>query len=243
MLIPTDNIIIGNGLIARSFTAVKLKENIIVLALGVSNSHETRETEYLREKNVILKAIERHSSATIVYFSTCSLVNGANSRYTQHKLEMERLISDGASSFHIFRLPQVVGLVNNDTLVSFLTNLIIEGKHLTLQRAARRNLIDVADVARIACLLSNEGKGLNSIQNIAPEFGVPVLDIATEIAKIRGRNFVYNCIDAGDDQAVNIDFLKASLPSDDLIFSADYWRFVLRKYVPMFISSVNRESA
>ena len=243
MSIPAETIIIGNGLIARSFAAVKFKKNTIVLALGVSNSHETREAEYIREKNVILKEIERHSSATIVYFSTCSLVNGANSRYTEHKLEMERLISGSASSFHIFRLPQVVGLVNNATLVSFLTNSIIEGKNLTLQRGARRNLIDVTDVARIACLISNGGQGLNSIQDMAPELGVPVLDIAIEIAKILDRNLIYNCVDAGDDQAVKIDFLKASLPSDDLIFSTDYWRFVLRKYVPKYISSINRESA
>lgn len=235
--------IIGGGLIAKSFAQVKFRRDTLILASGVSNSKETRESEYLREIYIIEREIFNHPHANVIYFSTCSLVNGANSRYTRHKLEMEQLISRTASSFHIFRLPQVVGLVKNSTLVSFLASYIIRGMSFNVQRYAKRNLIDVVDVVRITKLIANSELGINSIQNIASAAGVTVLDIVLEIAGILNRNAIYTYTESGDDQSVEIDFLKTSLPSNDIIFSNDYWRLVLQKYVPLYLDDDNQESA
>jgi nucleoside-diphosphate-sugar epimerase len=224
----TEAIVVGGGLIAQAFAKIKFFNQTLVLASGVSNSSETRETEYKRGAELIVYEISRHPHAHVIYFSTCSLVNGVNSRYMEHKLEMERLISHTSKSFHIFRLPQVVGVVSNMTLVSFLTDAIIREKSLTIQKAAKRHLIDVVDVARIAALLANSNAGVNSVQSITSAACSPVIDIALEIADL---------LKCGDDQTVGLDFLRKYLPPADIIFENDYWRLVLRKYVPLIVAS------
>jgi nucleoside-diphosphate-sugar epimerase len=235
-------VIIGNGLIAKSFKDFEFFRETLVLASGVSNSKETRESEYLREANIIKRETARHAGAHVIYFSTCSLCNGANTPYTRHKQEMERLVSTSAKSFHIFRLPQVVGVVKNATLVSYLVESVMHGKHLNIQRAAKRYLIDVIDVARISCLIANSEVGINSVQNITSAVCVPVLDIAIVIADILGIDLNYSCFDSGDDQTVDLTFMRNLLPPDDIIFLNDYWRLVLRNYVPFFLEQRKQES-
>lgn len=228
--------IVGNGLIAKSFAHVNFKKDTLVLASGVSNSKEIRESEYLREVELIKREISYHSNVNVIYFSTCSLINGAESRYTRHKLDMECLVSKTAPSFHIFRLPQVVGWVKNSTLVSFLTNSIIYKRNLSIQSYAKRNLVDVTDVARITSEIVNQELGINSIQNIASSISVSVVDVVGEISSILEREAIYACTESGDDQSVDNNFLKNSLDHDDIIFSNDYWRLVLRKYVPLYLN-------
>ena len=45
--------VIGNGMIARSFTKSKAINDVIIFACGVPNSNEDREQEYEREFNLI----------------------------------------------------------------------------------------------------------------------------------------------------------------------------------------------
>jgi len=123
------------------------------------------------------------------------------------------------------------------TLVSFLTDAIIREKSLTIQKAAKRHLIDVVDVARIAALLANSNAGVNSVQSITSAACSPVVDIALEIADLLKCRATYQLIDSGDDQTVGLDFLRKYLPTADIIFEEDYWRLVLRKYVPLIVAS------
>ncbi|MEJ2497376.1 MAG: NAD(P)-dependent oxidoreductase, partial [Sulfurovaceae bacterium] len=83
--------IIGNGMLAHEFSDYKDDNDIIIFASGVSNSGETRESEFEREKELLTKTIDNISSEKIIYFSTCAMYDKyfVNNRYTKHKLHME----------------------------------------------------------------------------------------------------------------------------------------------------------
>ena len=76
--------IIGNGDIAK----ILPNNNLLFFASGVSNSKEERESEYQREKDLLL---EQDKNNHIVYFSSlCTLY--LDTRYARHKREMEQLV-------------------------------------------------------------------------------------------------------------------------------------------------------
>lgn len=108
--------IIGHGTIA---SVLRDREDRLYFASGVSNSSETRESEYQREKN-LLSVQDR--SQHIVYFSTLSVFY-KKSRYTQHKLEMEALIKE-FPRYTIVRLGNPVWGNNLNHLVPYLRNKI-----------------------------------------------------------------------------------------------------------------------
>lgn len=229
--------VIGNGLIAKSFSDVGFIKRTLILASGVSNSKELRDSEFAREIRLVQREIEDSPGSTVVYFSTCSLVNDLASPYAEHKKRMENLVADKASEFHIFRLPQVVGVVHNLTLVSYFTKCIVEGKVINIQCGAKRNLLDVRDVARITKELVDGAIGVNSVQNIASAQSVSVIDIVNEISMILGCDAKLAYSDSGHDQRVNVDFLIRAIGNSDPVFLKCYWRKVLRKYVPLLFKS------
>lgn len=228
--------IIGSGLIANSFQQTIFKKDVLVIAAGVSNSKEFRDSEYMREKELVQSAILNHPKHTVVYFSTTSLNVGSLTKYKRHKIDMELIVSTKATSFHIFRLPQVVGLVKNTTLISFLIESILLNRELKIERFAKRNLIDVDDVARVAAIIVNTSNQPNSIQNIASVCNIDVIDIVNELANILERSSSCQILDSGDDQSVRIDSLRKWLTEDDLIFSNSYWLRVLQKYAPYYLN-------
>ena len=84
--------IIGNGLISSVFDKNKKDyENYLVFASGVSNSKETNEEQFIREKELVLKCIYENKNLTFLYFSSV-LVGITNNDYYNHKLAMEELI-------------------------------------------------------------------------------------------------------------------------------------------------------
>lgn len=109
--------IIGNGTIA---SVLKDREDLLFFASGVSDSAERRESEYQREKDLLMA---QDKSRHIVYFSTLSIFY-ADTRYTQHKLEMERLIRAYFQKYTIVRLGNPVWGNNFNHLVPFLREKI-----------------------------------------------------------------------------------------------------------------------
>lgn len=122
--------IIGHGSIAN---VLEDREDRLYFASGVANSLETRESEYQREKDLLLaQDVNKH----IVYFgSLCIYYN--DSRYTRHKLEMEELIKQRFEKYTIMRLGLVAWGDNPYTLINFFKGKI-----------QRREPIEVRDVYR-----------------------------------------------------------------------------------------------
>jgi nucleoside-diphosphate-sugar epimerase len=224
--------IIGNGLLANSFRKNEVNENLIIFASGVSNSNETRESEFYREQEKILTCTQYPEINKLVYFSTTSIDKKEPSQYTKHKQKMEDLVCDNFKNYTIYRLPQVVGIVNNTTLVSHFINKIINSELITIQKNVTRNLIDVDDVSRIVIQLNDEKYWYsnNKIINLATNTNPTVESILIKISLILGKNLNFTTIDAIQNESVDVSYLLG-LIKGDMIFEKNYWERVLDKYV------------
>lgn len=226
-------IIIGNGMIAKSLAAADFGRPTLILASGVSDSQETRTEAFAREVAVVDNAITNYPGMHVLYCSTCSVESGIETPYTKHKLAMEARVLSKSASCHLFRLPQVVGLVHNRTLVSYFVESILQDRVLKVQTRSMRNLLDVCDFSRVAVLIVRSSMGVGVPQNIAASTQVSVLDILMEIANLMGRSAKIERVDAGYSQSINTQFLHTLLPDTDPLFDPDYWRHVLQRYVPL----------
>ncbi len=109
--------IVGHGDIA---SVLKDKDIHLYFASGVSNSKETRESEYERERNLLLQQQKDHH---IVYFSSLAIFY-SDTRYVKHKIEMENLIKTNFKRYAILRLGNITWGTNPHTLINFLGNKI-----------------------------------------------------------------------------------------------------------------------
>jgi len=105
--------IIGDGDIA---SILPHREDLLFFASGVSNSKETRESEYLRELKLLCR---QYKTKHIVYFSSLSIFY-ANNRYQQHKRAMEALIKEKFFKYTIIRIGNITWGKNPHTLINYL---------------------------------------------------------------------------------------------------------------------------
>ena len=122
--------IIGNGDIA---SVLKDKEGMCYFASGVSNSQETRESEYQREKDLLLKQDRR---LHLVYFGSLSIFY-QNERYQQHKREMEAMVTENFPHRCIVRIGNITWGNNPHTLINTLRGHV-----------ARQEPLEIKDVYR-----------------------------------------------------------------------------------------------
>lgn len=122
--------IIGRGDIASVLVD---RDDRLFFASGVSNSKETRESEYQREIDLLMSQdTEKH----IVYFSSLSVFYNPN-RYAQHKKHMEQLIKDNFKHYTIIRLGNITWGVNPNTLINFFRGQVERGEKLDIQDTYR----------------------------------------------------------------------------------------------------------
>jgi nucleoside-diphosphate-sugar epimerase len=240
MIAPTNSIIVGNGVVARALADVVFDRPTLVLASGVSNSLESRPEAFQREAKLIEQSIARYSEFHVVYFSTCSIDGGVVTPYITHKLNMERLVMRASASCQIFRLPQLVGLVHNSTLISYFVNKILRGQVLTVQIRAMRNLLDVRDFARVVSLIMSHRMAECVPINIASATEVSVINIVSEIIRLLNRPAQIEFVEAGCSQKIDIRFLCEMLSPEDQLFAPDYWRKTLQHYVPLMAIGIER---
>lgn len=117
--------IVGNGDIAKALTD---KEEWIFFASGVSNSYESRESEYQREMSLLLS---QDKSKHLVYFSSLSIflpqTQYTNVRYLEHKKQMEELVKKTFRHFTIIRLGNITWSSNPHTLVNAIRTKVEQG--------------------------------------------------------------------------------------------------------------------
>jgi hypothetical protein len=128
--------IIGHGDIASVLNPVD-REDRIYFASGVSNSGETRESEYQREIDLLRK---QDSTKRLVYFSSLCIFS-ANTRYSKHKREMETFVKCWFPSYTIIRLGNISwGTHNPHTLINAIR-----------EKIRKREQFEVKDVYRYVC--------------------------------------------------------------------------------------------
>lgn len=109
--------IIGNGGIAAALREGGVdNDGFCYFASGVSNSQETNEAEFWRERFLIT---QQNRDYWFVYFSSLSVFY-SDSIYADHKFEMERLVKETFPHHTILRLGNITWGENPHTLINTL---------------------------------------------------------------------------------------------------------------------------
>ena len=243
--------IIGRGMIARSLAPYRdLHRDSIAFATGVSASSAADPENCRREEALLSETLERARSRgrRIVYFSGGGAVYGAVERpadervdcrpvspYGHHQLACERRVAESGVPFVIARLPNVVGSpANPNQLVPTLVNAVISGR-VVVQRAAIRDLIDSADVARLLSeLLAAEHDRLTI--NVATGHAVDTSVIVDEICSILRVEVRREDGGQGEDQTLAVGLLHEVLGRDPFPDPFEY-RNVLARHVPLLATT------
>lgn len=191
--------VVGSGLIASAFKEYKAVHDILIFASGVSNSSETSHAEFSREENLLRNTIANNDTKKFVYFSTCSIYDPtvSQSPYVLHKRRMEEIIAMSLKRYYIYRLPQVVGMANNDTFINYLFRSICTQQPINIYKNSTRNLVAVEDVFRIVSHLLQMNMYENQVINIASPDSHPVLEIVMLIERITGKLAQKTVLDKG----------------------------------------------
>lgn len=123
--------IIGSGDIA---SALKDREEFIFFAAGVSNSSESDEAQYDREKKRLRRDVEiaRSTGMHFVYFSSIACFFSIT-RYTVHKMEMEMLIREYCPHYTIIRIGNILWGSNPNTFINFIRNKKAKGQFVQIR--------------------------------------------------------------------------------------------------------------
>lgn len=221
--------IIGSGLIAKSLANIDSKDNLF-FASGVSNSLETRASEFEREFSLLKETLENNSNLKFIYFSTLSVKDHSkqSSHYVLHKLAMEHYIENNSRNYLILRIGNIVGNGGNpNTLFNYLKDQIINNRRFVVHSNARRLLIDMDDITlflKDICPKIN-----NKIINYAFPYHYDLTEIITAIEDKIGKKAIYDEVNEGD-------FYKVSFDEDiDTFFSGikpeDYIKALSEKYI------------
>ena len=224
--------IIGNGLLAKAYAPYFAdNKEVLVFASGVSNSRETDPQEFARERRMLEKALDQKQK--LVYFSSCSIADPdqANAPYVLHKQAQEALIADRCASYVIYRLPQVVGRIDNPhTLTNYLYQTIASGDMFHVWTKARRNLIDVDDVAAIGARLLERGDADNRVTNIACPFSIAILDLVRIFESVMDRRAYFDLIESGGSYDIDVALAMSAAAEAGVVIDDNYINQLIRKY-------------
>ena len=224
--------IIGSGMLARAFSAYIERNDVVVLAAGVSNSRVTRPEAFEREIRLVEQTIASIGNRLLVYFSTCSIYDpdAVGTPYVRHKLNIEKTVRDLAANYSLFRLPQVVGkMANSTTLISFLYNSIVTQQPIDIWDKAYRYIIDADDVACIVSYAIDNEMFRNSTVNVASRPCL-VADLVKILEEIIGKKSVCKHREKGSYYSIDTTDIRPILEQLKIEFGPKYLTSVLSKY-------------
>ncbi|SIQ04575.1 hypothetical protein SAMN05880574_104128 [Chryseobacterium sp. RU37D] len=220
--------IIGSGLIANSLRNIDSEENLF-FASGVSNSLETRKSEFEREFSLLKSSLE-NNIGKLIYFSTLSVNDQSkqNSHYVLHKLEIEDYIKNNCENYLILRIGNIVGNGGNpNTLFNFLKNQIARSTVFKVHTKARRLLLDIDDIAKF---LNTNCMGIkNETINFAFPYYYDLVEIIGAIQDQMQKKATYEETDEGDFYKVNFDDTTNEFFHG--ITSDEYLKILAQKYI------------
>lgn len=196
--------IVGNGILAKSLQQID-REEVLFFASGVSNSLETQESEFLREKQLLEKILKENPDKKLVYFSTCSIYDPTkeNTAYVKHKLDMENHIANGNNPYVIFRVGNAVGKGGNpNTLINFLKNSIENKNTILVYHKAKRILIGTEDISHF--IEKNLDNYINEIVDLTYPYQYTIEEIIQALQKYLGTFANLEWVDKGE--AYNMEF-------------------------------------
>ncbi|WP_312389417.1 hypothetical protein [Chryseobacterium sp.] len=221
--------IIGNGLIANALKNIDTKDNLF-FASGVSNSLETRRSEFEREFTLLKDTLEKYPENKLIYFSTLSVNDQSkqDSHYVLHKLEMEDFIKSHFKNYLILRIGNIVGKGGNpNTLFNYLRNQITTDNKFTVHNNARRLLIDMDDITRFLADICPEIN--NKTVNYAFPYYYNLKEIIAAIEEKIGKKAIYDEINEGD--FYQVDFEENVNQFFSNFNAEDYIKSLAQKYI------------
>ena len=120
--------IVGRGDIA---SVLNDRDGAIFFVSGVSNSNETRESEFMREIELLDK---QDKTKCIFYFSSITVDDmSKNSQYLQHKRRMELLVKSNFENYNIIRIGNITWGSNPNTFINYIKNKIKNGEPVEIK--------------------------------------------------------------------------------------------------------------
>ena len=226
--------LIGSGLLAKAFAIpFSQRDDVCIYAAGVSNSSCTDVQEFERERQLLSETLAKAKHVGVfVYFGTCSVADPEvqNTPYVRHKLAMEQLVV--AHPHHlIVRLPQVAGKTPNPhTLLNFLYARVSRSEAFNLWSRAKRNIIDIDDVAAIASQIIADDSIRNVTLNIANPINYSMRDIVGAMERAVGKRAIYYDVERGSEYTIDASAIFPVLKRAGVEFGSDYLDKVMMKY-------------
>jgi hypothetical protein len=120
--------IVGRGDIA---SVLNDRDGAIFFVSGVSNSNETRESEFMREIELLNK---QDKTKCLFYLSSIALDDlSKNSQYLQHKRKMELLIKSNFENYNIIRIGNITWGNNPNTFINYIKNKKSKGESVEIK--------------------------------------------------------------------------------------------------------------
>lgn len=130
--------VVGKGDIAKTLIEEGLDQNdVTFFASGVSNSKETRRTEFMREYELLKEY--SNCGLHLVYFSSLSIYY-SDSDYAAHKRSMEYEIQRMFKTFSIFRIGNISWGNNPNTIINHFVSEYYSDRKPLLQDTYRHIL-------------------------------------------------------------------------------------------------------
>ena len=233
------NMMYGEGVIFNRFIDYSLQSNYFIIAGTVNDSTINDEAKISQEEALIAEALVKHNNSTIIYFSSCSILDPSvqHTQYVKHKIRTEKLIQKSAKKYFIFRLPQILGLSDSKTsLVTGFVNAIINQEKIEVWKNTKRNLIDIDDVHEVVGEILKQNILINRIVNIASPQQMDILQLISNIEDLTGCAANYTLVDKGSEYLIDISDIQSILISLKLDFDKNYVARSLDKYFKHLIS-------
>ena len=223
--------IIGDGLLGRCFKKNGEYNNHLIFTSGVSNSKETNQDFFDREKDLVIKTIRENKDLIFVYFSSV-LVGINKNKYYNHKLEIEELIKKETDNYIIFRIPQVIGYDGNkNNLINKIKDSINNYETIIIYRDINRSLLDVDDLVDIVNYCKD--KTTNTTLFISGIELVSVLELVNGIGLILNKYPITKTEDSIEDN--NWDFDNSQIIKEAIIWlkinETNYTNKTIKKYI------------
>jgi hypothetical protein len=120
--------IVGRGDIA---SVLNDRDGAIFFVSGVSNSNETRESEFMREIELLDK---QDKTKCLFYLSSIAVDDmSKNSQYLQHKRKMELLIKSNFENYNIIRIGNITWGNNPNTFINYIKNKKNKGEPVEIK--------------------------------------------------------------------------------------------------------------
>jgi len=222
--------VIGQGLLAKAFSKYKDIDEILIFASGVSNSKEDDFNMFKREHAMLTS--HNSTDLKLIYFSTISVVDESlkESPYVQHKLSMEKYITENFKNFIIFRLPNVVGHTPNMyTFFNSIREKILVEQKVKVLRNATRYLIDIDDLAEhLPQVIEKENKKLI---NICFTNRTSVQELTKMIGDALQTPYKVELVEGGSDYEVDSSTFLSYIKPDALGLQENYNYIIVNKYI------------